>query len=1093
MPKQNTSLADSQSRNRALTAIDESLVVEAGAGTGKTTILAGRIAVMLTLGKPPQHIVAVTFTEAAASELLLRVREYVHLLQTGQFPPGLKAALDGELTPKQKKNLEKAEDNLDALTCSTIHGFCQRVLKTFPVEANIDPGATVMDEMQSKGVFHEVMHGWLRQILSDDDGYLVAQILTRNNLDHLQKITNCVRIHRQAIAKPMHQLDERLIEFRDSLQQYVDNISNMEESVPSAKAIAKIFIQWIEMSKITPESSVSEIIACIDFAAKNELVTQENSRTTVTTYYNRSTASDWNKALSGTKKSINEARKRATDLYNHVRDLWNKSIRHELSSVLLGQLLVDLKGLLKRYQQYKRSAGLLDFDDLIIGVLELLRHPDHGHDVRQALAKQYRYILVDEFQDTDAQQAEIFWSLSSSDHHDDWTKLKPRAGSLFIVGDPNQSIYRFRGANVDIYSKARKTFPSNNVLSIVTNFRSTAPVLEFINDRFTQPLSDGYTHLIPFNQETNDSPSVASIGFNPNDATNSKFHETEAVAVAQVCHELITSHYQASDIALLTPTGTDIHYYEQALQNLGIQFEAQAGKNFFLLQEIQDLVALTLILADGNNSLALGAFLRGPLVGITDQELLDLAWKLPRNPDRPDETASLNAWIDVNVIKHEIISDVIIKLQSLLKIAHRCTPYLLLASAVDCFHIRAHLRLRYGDQAPRALSNVDLFLEKARAYNIRGLRDFASSIYQKWGDETPTPEAKPDISQDAVTISTIHNAKGLEWPVVIPINTWKSPRPADNIIVDRLTSEIYASIFSIQTSGFDEIKAHENEQLRDERIRLWYVAATRARNLLLLTAPTNLDPTATDKSWRAIVDLRTDDLPYFTSKRIPKKDNEVLPEKVKVQTYEDFIAEGDQIKQVSNRLRWISPSKDEVPPIDLETTIIDDEDHSIETADIQGKGFIRGLVIHRLIEEIITGETHREDLSCRAQQLSDQIHTSFEIHPPVVMDTEEISFRIQRTLDLPPISHLLGSLVPECPVYNVVSDTEKESVITGIADAISFSSDGSPQLIIDWKSGRATSHHQQQIGAYMNAAGISKGLLVYIDSGEIKEVNVSIR
>ncbi|MCY4233765.1 MAG: UvrD-helicase domain-containing protein [Bacteroidetes bacterium] len=1096
MAQHSTSLADSKSRNRALTDIDVSLVVEAGAGTGKTTILAGRIAVMLAHGKPPEHIVAVTFTEAAASELLLRVREYVHQLRSGKFPPGLKDAFGGILSPESLHNLDCAEKNLDTLTCSTIHGFCQRVLKTFPVEANIDPGAVVMDEMQANGVFHEVMHGWLRTILSKEDGYLVAQLLFRNNLNYLQDITNCLRSHRSATVKPPNQLGETLTNFKGTLKEYIDVLKDLQAEVPSANDITDIFTHWIEIPLINTESHACDVIAFIDFPFENKLVVNNSSRTQMKAYSGLSKQADWLEALDGTKVSIKKAHKRASDAYNKVRTLWNDKARHQLSDLLLAKLMVDLNGLFERYQQYKRSAGLLDFEDLIIGVVTLVRHPKYGQDVRQALAQQYKYILVDEFQDTDAQQAEIFWNLSSDDNHHDWTKLKPRAGSLFIVGDPNQSIYRFRGANVEIYSKARQTFPRDNVLKIVTNFRSTAPVLDFINDRFMKPLSQsdqaGYTPLKPFIQNTSDSQSVATIPFDAEEASASKLHETEAVAVAQICQQLINTQYRAKDIALLTPTGTDIHYYERALQHLGIQFETQAGKNFFLLQEIQDLVALTQILADGSNSLALGAFLRGPLIGCTDQEILDLAWELPRNPDRPDDTPYLNAWIDVNHIKNEMIYDVINKLQSLLKIANRCTPYLLLASAVDCFHIRAHLNLRYGKQAHRALSNVDLFLEKARAYNVRGLRDFASSIYQKWDSQTPTPEAKSDISQDAITISTMHNAKGLEWPVVIPINTWKEPRRIDNILVDRSTEQLYATLFSIPSSGIQQIKASETEQQQHERTRLWYVATTRARNLLLLTAPIT-SPPKVDKSWRGIVDLHIDDLPIFTSKNSSHPKAGADLNHVQVQSYEDFMKEGHQIKHVSNRLKWISPSKDEVPSIDLDTTIIDEDNRSIESidpSDIQGKGIIRGLVIHRLIEEILTGETTRDHLLSRAEQLTDQIHASFEIEAPDQINFEETCRRILHALDLPQIRPLLDSLVPECPVYNYITDTESESAITGIADAISFSSDGEPLLIIDWKSGQVDPHHRKQIGAYMNATGIRKGLLVYIDSGQITEVHL---
>jgi len=1088
-------LADFEARYRALMAIDESLVVEAGAGTGKTTILAGRIAVMLARGKCPEHIVAVTFTEAAAGELLLRVREYVRDLLDGEFPPGLSEVFHGHLSPEEQDNLQDAEKNLDALPCSTIHGFCQRVLKTFPVEANIDPGAVVMDESQAEGIFQEVMHSWLREILSQEDGILVAQVLTRDSMNHLQSLTYRLRAHRYATVPPPRHLQKTIVQFRETLKEYVEYIQNLDALVPTAGAIAEGFSKWIKRSKISANSSISKILAFMEVPAEYQLVTSESSQTTLTVFSRKSKVNDWKNALTGTQKSINEKRKIAAEAYEKVRNVWNDTVRQEVAGLLLARLVDDLKGLLIRYQQYKRSAGLLDFDDLIYGTAHLLRHPNHGPHVREALAQQYRYILVDEFQDTDALQAEIFWNLCSNDQHDDWTQLNLRSGSIFIVGDPNQSIYRFRGANVTIYSKARETFPTDSVLSIVTNFRSTAPVLEFVNTQFRQPLSEshqaGYTDLEPYDTKNTDGQSVAYVEFDPQDATLAQFHESEAEAVAQVCRELVKMQYRAKDIALLTPVGTDVHHYERALQNVGIEFETQAGKSFYLLQEIQDMVALTLVLANGHDSFALGAFLRSPLVGSTDQDILDVAWELPRDPDRSDELPQLNAWIDVNHIKNDIIREVITKLQSLLKIAHRSTPYVLLSSAVDTFHIRAHLRLRYGNLAPRALSNIDLFLEQARSYHVRGLKNFANSIYQRWAFQTPTPEAKPDTSQDAVTISTMHNAKGLEWPVVIPINTWKSPRHSDTIIVDQETEQLYAPLFSIPSVGHQKIKEGETERQRHERIRLWYVATTRTRNLLLLTVPQS--SITINKSWRGTVDLLPDGLPRFDPKDLLNQSHVDSPIEVQVQSHEDFIAEAQRIQHVSNRLKWVSPSTDDIPMMDLESTFLHEGNSGVESLDlseIQGKGIIRGLIIHKLLEEILTGETSPDYLHQRADLLIRQIYDSKDIQPPISINSNQICEGIQRALELPQIHPLLNSLIPECPVYNRITEDSTTSVVAGIADAVSFSQDGIPQLIIDWKSGQIESHHEQQIGAYMNATGIDRGLLVYIDLAQVKEVRL---
>ena len=159
-------VTDEAARVTALTSHGRSLLVEAGAGSGKTAVMAGRIAMLLAEGVAPKAIAAVTFTELAASELLLRVRAVVTDLVAGRIPTELRAALPDGPSDAQSRHLAAAADALDDITCSTIHGFCQRLVKPYPVEADIDPGAHVMDRDQADLVFVEIVDNWLRDRLS---------------------------------------------------------------------------------------------------------------------------------------------------------------------------------------------------------------------------------------------------------------------------------------------------------------------------------------------------------------------------------------------------------------------------------------------------------------------------------------------------------------------------------------------------------------------------------------------------------------------------------------------------------------------------------------------------------------------------------------------------------------------------------------------------------------------------------------------------------------------------------------------------------------------------------------------------------------
>ena len=168
MAARRKTLSDDTARRAAIAVHDRSFLVEAGAGSGKTAVMAGRIAMLLAEGVAPRSIAAVTFTEFAASELLIRVRAFVAALAAGEIPPELRVALPDGLSDEQRRNLAAADAALDEMTCSTIHGFCQRLITPYPVEADIDPGADVMDRDQADLAFAELIDAWLREELAGE-------------------------------------------------------------------------------------------------------------------------------------------------------------------------------------------------------------------------------------------------------------------------------------------------------------------------------------------------------------------------------------------------------------------------------------------------------------------------------------------------------------------------------------------------------------------------------------------------------------------------------------------------------------------------------------------------------------------------------------------------------------------------------------------------------------------------------------------------------------------------------------------------------------------------------------------------------------
>ncbi|MGY3610818.1 MULTISPECIES: UvrD-helicase domain-containing protein [unclassified Bradyrhizobium] len=459
-----------------------------------------------------------------------------------------------------------------------------------------------------------------------------------------------------------------------------------------------------------------------------------------------------------------------------------------IANALVAKLSGELDEVLADYTAFKRAAAVLDFDDLLERARSLVRRYDA---VRRALGRRYRHIFVDEFQDSDPIQAEILFRIAAEDNAPRWQDCPLRAGALFMVGDPKQSIYRFRGADVGSYGEARgaigRRWP-DNVVQITANFRSRPAILTHVNRCFAAPLSGkgqpGYVALAPtIDPPDHELPCAAKITIEmPPDPRPAQIRDAEAESVADLCARLIGNVNIRNDngdlvplapggIALLAPTGAELWRYERALEARGLPIASQAGKGFFRRQEVQDFVALARVLVDARDSLAFGALLRGPLVGLTEEELLDITAALPPHEERPDAIPRFSLMTDADHVIHPTARRILLILQDLHGRARATTPALLLAEAAERLMVRPILAAREGDRSARAAANIEAVLERARPYGLRGLKRFVRDISRGWHIGAAYNEGRVDAEGDAIELITIHSAKGLEWPVVIPINS----------------------------------------------------------------------------------------------------------------------------------------------------------------------------------------------------------------------------------------------------------------------------------------------------------------------------------
>jgi exodeoxyribonuclease-5 len=1098
--------------------------VEAGAGTGKTSLLAGRVALLLASGVHPRNVAAITFTELAASELLQRIQEYVRELVSGNVPEPMQIAMaedfaDGEsealslaasaaegLTDKQMEFLSSAAAALDELTCTTIHGFCQRLTTPYPIEANVDPGAVMMDEGEADLNHKTLLRQWLRNRLegpqADDPLAELLVIEGEQGIRLIEQLAEARRVRRTARA-PQPKLSQSDIDkFRNSVASfrkwYAGAQSQGLEELTTGEYISGFETLAAQFaSGYRADTSFRQLWG---YAHPLQISAMKKNSYEFRQYKCKG---KWTAAAKCTGQSQAKADRHndeACALYERVAESLQILVGLTAESAQ-SQLISALDDFQVSFQAFKRESALLDFDDLLYFARDLLRtHPA----VRAALAERYQRILVDEFQDTDPLQSEILFLLCGEDGADKpWHEQRLRPGQLFLVGDPKQSVYRFRRADIRSYKQAKDAIERQwpgNVLPITDNFRSQGPILDFVNQRFAAPLNAvGYQPLVstvePGSKEAFSIGRVA-VGSEGSDCKVHEWRELEAQAVTELCRKLIGRFMvreknelvpcRPGDIALLAPTGTDLWIFERALEDMDIPIATQAGKGFFIRQEVHDLVAIARVLSNSRDTLALGALLRGPLVGLTEQELLDIVGGLPQ---RDGEYGRLRLWTEAAEINHPLAAEVIRVLQGLGRKAYQTSPFDILAAAVEELHVRAILAQRHPRYVERALANVERFLEMAKPYSVRGLRVFADDMTRLWEEGEREVEGRADATHDAVHIVSIHSAKGLEWPVVIPINLVTAMRSATGVLHRATDDTLHFGLKTLNPPEYELLKESENRELGEERIRLLYVACTRARDLLVF--PHYLGKLG--NGWHKQVDLSLDDLREYPTPDLKDAERKPTAPPLNEQTPEVFHQEALRLVTQTRNIRWIQPSAVEIEEIPL---LAPPEDEFAEPiADVRGSA-ARGRALHKLMEEIFLGETRDDDagIQTRAAELLRQLGENDHPDSSEGPSSQEIASAVGRTLQLPIVAQYRHVLQPEVGMFHLRSAERNEVVGTaGIVDAIAYNLAGTPELVFDWKSDVAPTpdtrqQHAAQVREYLDCTKAARGFVVYMTTGELQEV-----
>jgi ATP-dependent helicase/nuclease subunit A len=816
---------------RAAVEVDGDAAVRAGAGSGKTTVLAHRY--LSLLAPRPEgarvagvaRVLAITFTERAAAEMKGRIRELV-----AERLAGAEGA--------ERAHWEIVRRDLLAAQISTIHAFCARVLRENPLEADLDPEATVLDEHESRAWLDAAIERELVARLRAGD--VAAQALVRRHglgggrhggalailADLLAGLATAGRDatwladadRAQAARAPAMAADVRAA--ADRIRAAIE--ARLAKG-GKGKGIDALRAAWPD---------VAPWLARVDGTMSLEafLLGADRLRRALTRARLTETAGDL-------RLENDRLRGRLPDAFGFLA-----------ARPLAAGLAMLVGHLADAVRARKRADSVLTFDDMIAETRTLLLN--HA-TVRSRYATRFRAILVDEFQDTDAVQAHVIRLL---------VEAEPRP-TVFIVGDEKQSIYRFRGADIDVFRKMRADL--GRELPLPTNFRSQPRILHFVNAlaaRIMQPPGDAAPYwtridaadrLVPA-RAADDVGAVRLVSMRQaiedrargdKELNVAQARELEARVIAGVVAGLREENIRYGDVAILFRVLSQVKAYEYALRRREIPYYVVKGRGFFQCQEVGDVLALLSAVADPYDRIALATFLRSPFVALDDDALLALAW--PPGAERPQLERRFRVGETFADLPREIataaarVRDLLVALR---RARHRATVAELLGEAFAATDFEAVLLTQF--QGSQKVANVRKLIELARDLERRGLaslRDFVRRVRELERREPREPEAPLAAEDDdVVRLMTVHQAKGLEFRAVVIPDLGRQPPPEtrDPVLDDTLGLLAQpldgAGRIALANRALADFRAREADRERAESARLFYVACTRARDVLVL-------------------------------------------------------------------------------------------------------------------------------------------------------------------------------------------------------------------------------------------------------------------
>ena len=953
---------DAAARTSVHADLGTSFAIHASAGTGKTACLVDRMIALVRTGTATvRQIAAITFTKKAAAELSRRFREQLQMA----------AATTGDDSERERFHTAIAE--IDSAVIGTVHAFCDRLLRERPIEAGLDPSFELLDAAAEESLLHRAWREFREIAMHDPTLGPTRRELEASGME-FEDLWSGFRTlvnHADVTSWPTDDVQPPCV------AQLVDDVcKEIAARLPDGRPPVT------ERGSDKLMNALEATLCAYDNRPDDNPATLWKVADTFDGNCKTLIQETWWPAADAKQKKANAAELRAwwtrtQDRFREPLRRW-RAYRYRLAI----RLLLAARD---HYGRVRAACGVLSFSDLLCRTAALLREQP---EVRVAFAERYPFLLVDEFQDTDPLQAEIMLLLTADDlKATDWQTAKVKPGSLFVVGDPQQSIYRFRRADIEVFEfvKDRIVKSGGRELFLTTNFRTNGPLVGWVNAQFSGRIAQWRKDHGPCVPEFKPSTSGRSTG---SAGMLSGFRQlriqgtnvaAEAEAVASFIRRAIDNRLtvprteketsrgiapecRPEDFMIVTGDTGKLSTYANALHAVGLPCDVTGRKGPDSEDDLRTLRLCLKAITDPDDAVAALAALRSPVFGFSDAELyafraaggkirgwLQVPPSLPAELRERYEAAAeaLRRWIKMAGS---------LPLPAAVEAIADQAGLLLIASAADG---QAGRRGRAGAGA------IMTFIERVRAE--RHLLNSVQDVVARIDDLVCTQFPKQDFdttsldatARGAVRVMNLHKVKGLEAPVVFLCDTdgsgtvydpsWHVSRagvtPEGRLIVTRsLNAYGTARLDLAMPLDWDEHEERERSHLLAENLRKQYVAATRPGCCLIASVFTKKDGTA-NGGWHELAPNVTsfDDLPDLPQVPAPAQETDELPEDAVIAAEMDAAA--DTAKAIH------LPTYGAVTPRDFLTEPAERLRHSGD-----GLGEAWGTVIHLLLESALRNE-----------------------------------------------------------------------------------------------------------------------------------------